>query len=192
MIYIDIQIKPFLKVKKYVEIISFQSLAPVKNQVLYSIMIIKFFTKAIAISYHCLFWKIPGWERVVKTIFYFSSSDTKLNAHMGPLDKSEWKAIVLGWSLRPLGLLLKKVCQQPSFKKNIYFNLSFMHFYNYINFVDSEHIFKKKWKSASLVSVFTTSKKYDRFFKAFSFGTRKKCISWHYFMQVVNVYFHGL
>lgn len=49
---------------------------------------------------------------------------------MGPLDKSEWKAIVLGWSLRPLGLLLKKVCQQPSFKKNIYFNLSFMHFYN--------------------------------------------------------------
>lgn len=29
MIYIDIQIKPFLKVKKYVEIISFQSLAPV-------------------------------------------------------------------------------------------------------------------------------------------------------------------
>lgn len=49
---------------------------------------------------------------------------------MGPLDKSEWKAIVLGWSLRPLRLLLKKVCQQPSFKKNIYFNLSFMHFYN--------------------------------------------------------------
>lgn len=52
--------------------------------------------------------------------------------------------------------------------------------------------FLKKWKSASLVSVFTTSKKYDRFFKAFSFGTRKKCISWHYFMQVVNVYFHGI
>lgn len=49
MIYIDIQIKPFLKVKKYVVIISFQSLAPVKYQVLYSIMIIKFFTKAIAI-----------------------------------------------------------------------------------------------------------------------------------------------
>lgn len=75
------------------------------------------------------------------------------------------------------GLLLKKVCQQPSFKKYIYFNLSFMHFYNIsisLRATTGNTFLKKKWKSASLVSVFTTSKKYDRFFKAFSFGTRKK------------------
>lgn len=105
---------------------------------------------------------------------------------MGPLDKSEWKAIVLGWSLRPLGLLLKKSMSTTVVQKKIYIltcPLCIFIIYQFRWGQRQRTHFKKKWKSASLVSVFTTSKKYDRFFKAFSFGTRKKCISWHYFMQ---------